>query len=80
MILISNSKLTPVLNLTSFFTLYINASISEAFAFPLFIKKLQCFSDIFASPTLYLSQPDSLINIHAFFLLLFLKVLPPVFI
>ena len=44
-ILISKSRLTPDLSLTVF-TLLINFSISEALAFPLFTKKLQCFFDI----------------------------------
>ena len=80
MILISNSRLIPVLDFTSFYNFLISFSMSDAFAFPLLTKKLQCFSEIFASPTAKVWQPDSLINIHAFLPLLFLKVLPPVLI
>ena len=55
--------------------------MSADFAFPLLTKKLQCFSEIAASPSLNWSQPDSLINCQAFFSSeKFLKVLPQVLI
>ena len=50
----SNSRLTPNFSFTVFFTLLIKFSISADFAFPLLTKKLQCFSEITASPTLNL--------------------------
>ena len=79
--MISRSRFIPVLLLTAFFTLSINFSISDEFAFPLFTKKLQCFLEIVASPSLNLSEPVSFINCQAFFSLLrFLKVLPHVLI
>ena len=54
--------------------------MSEEFALPLLIKKLQCLFEICASPTLNLSQPDSFINCQAFLsLTIFLNVLPHVF-
>ena len=54
--------------------------MSEEFALPLLMKKLQCFFEICASPTLNLSQPDSFINCQAFLsLTIFLNVLPHVF-
>ena len=45
-ILISFSKLTPVFSKTFFSTKSIKFLMSSNFAFPLFIKKLQCFSEI----------------------------------
>ena len=54
--------------------------MSEEFALPLLIKKLQKLLKILASPTLNLSQPDSYINSHAFLsLTIFLNVIPDVF-
>ena len=52
-------------------------------ALPLFTKKLQCLSEIYASPKLLSKGTDSLISSHTFFLVCdlgFLKVLPLVFI
>ena len=66
-ILISNSRSTPVFILTDFLTLLINFSISAEVAFPLFTKKLQCFFEITASPSLKLSHPVSLMISQAFF-------------
>ena len=58
-----------------------NFSISDDLAFPLFTKKLQCFFEIYASPSLNSLHPVSLIIFHAFFSLLkFLNVLPHVLI
>ena len=67
-ILISNSRLIPVLSVTVFLTLLINFSMSDDFALPLLTKKLQCFLEITASPSKNLSQPVSLISCHAFFI------------
>ena len=79
-ILISSSRLIPVFSLTLRFTFCISFSMSADFAFPLLTKKLQCFFEITASPSLNSSLPVSLINCHAFLLLAFLKVLPHVLI
>ena len=52
-------------------------------AFPLLIKKLQCFSEIAASPNEVFNGTDFCINCQTFSCVLsigFLKVLPPVFI
>ena len=40
--------------------------ISLNLALPLFIKKLQCFSEIHASQNVFLSGTDSLINCQTF--------------
>jgi len=61
-------------------TLFINSSNSFEVAFPLLVKKLQCFSEISALPTLKFSQLESLINSQAFLFFVFLKVLPQFFI
>ena len=79
-ILISRSSLIPVLSNTFSLTFSINISISFELASPLFIKKLQCFSDNLAPPILKFSQPDCLISSQAFLLIGFLNVLPQVFI
>ena len=54
--------------------------MSADFAFPLLTKKLQCFSEIAASPSLNWSQPDSLLIAGFFSSEKFLKVLPHVLI
>ena len=57
--------------------------MSSNLALPLFTKKLQCFSEIDASPNDFSSGTDSLINCHTFlsvWLIGFLNVLPLVFI
>ena len=57
--------------------------MSSNLALPLFTKKLQCFSEIHASPNDFSSGTDSLINCQTFFSDCptgFLKVLPLVFI
>ena len=66
-ILISNSRLIPILCFTACFTFLISFSISDDFAFPLLTKKLQCLFEIIASPTLKFSHPLFLINFQAFF-------------
>ena len=79
-ILISNSKFTPVFKKTFSLTFSINFSTSAEVAFPLFMKKLQCFLDILAPPTVRFEQSDDLISFHAFSSLGFLNVLPHVLI
>ena len=69
-----------VLSKTLFFTCSINFSKSSDLAFPLLTKKLQCFWEIWASPTFIPAQPESLISFQAFLFSGFLKVLPQVLI
>ena len=78
-IFISGSSVFPVSFRTFSFTLLINSSISNDEAWPLLIKKLQCLSEIFTSPTENLSLFESLINFQALSPSGFLKVLPQVF-
>ena len=71
----------PVFSFTLFFTKLIKSHIFSNEALLLLIKKLLCFSDIFASPKLILLSTFSLISSHTFFSNLFfgfLNVLPPV--
>ena len=70
----------PVFSKTFFCTVFINSSTSLDLVPLLFIKKLECFGEIEALPTLILSQPLNLIISQAFFPGGFLKVLPQVFI
>jgi hypothetical protein len=77
-ILISHSKLTPCFSFTNFFTSLPRLIKSLALAFPRLIIKLQCFSEICASPIIFPRAPAASINSHAFFSGGFLKVLPPV--
>jgi len=55
-------------------------SISVDVAFPLFKKKLLCFEEILAPPTVKFEQFENLINSQAFLFTGFLKVLPQVLI
>ena len=80
---ISVSNLIPVSFKTLSDTNSINFFISSNLAFPLLTKKLQCFSEIHASPKDFSSDTDSFINCHTFlsvWLIGFLKVLPLVLI
>ena len=68
---------------TLFSTKLINFFMSSNDALPLFTKKFECFSEIYASPNLVLAGTDSLINSHTFFVVFFigfLNVLPLVLI
>ena len=72
-----------VFSKTSFDTNSIRLFISLKEALPLFTKKLQCFSEIQASPKLLSKGTDSLINSQTFLFVCdlgFLKVLPLVLI
>ena len=63
---ISHSKLTPVSSNTLFLTISPKSSISLDNAFPLLIKKLQCFSETLAFPKTNPLQPASSINFQDF--------------
>ena len=65
---------------TLFLTCLIKFSKSVDLAFPLLTKKLQCFSEIYASPTFKPAHPESFISDQALLFSGFLKVLPHVFI
>ena len=57
----------PVFSKTFLLTKSINFIISLKVAFPLFTKKLQCFSEIHASPKLVSKGTDSFISSQTFF-------------
>jgi len=81
--LISFSSLIPVFLNTLSETKSIKFFISLNLALPLFTKKLQCFSEMHASPNDFSSETDSLINCQTFLSVWsigFLKVLPLVLI
>jgi len=73
----------PVFSSTLSLTNSINLFISLKVALFLFTKKLQCLSEMLASPKVVSKGTDSLINSHAFLLVWligFLNVLPLVLI
>ena len=81
--IISKLSLTPVEAKTFSLTKFISFFISLQLALFLFMKKLQCFSEIAASPNLISSGTDDLMSSQTFLFVCskgFLKVLPPVLI
>src|SRR3546814_10106440 len=75
---ISHSSSMPLCSLTRRRTSSPSASMSAAVALPRFSRKLQCFSDTWASPTVRPRQPAASISFQALVPGGFLKVEPPV--